>query len=167
MNVFDIAAEYRNLESLIDSEAEVPEEELLQRWLSVESDLNAKVENIGFAIRNREAILAGKHEAIIAMESSAQAVEKEIDRLKKLAIGLMTATGLKKAGGNTLTLSVVPNAPTVEIENEAEIPFGYLRVIEPIPAWYAPDKKALAEDLKAGVIVAGARLKKSVRLNIK
>lgn len=168
MNVFELAREYRQLEAMVDADRDdVPEDELLAHWLKTEGDLNQKMENIGFAIRNREAILAGKQDAIKAMEDSAISIEKEIDRLKKLAIDLLTATGHKKAGGQALMLSVVPNQPKVVIEDEAALPAEYLREIPPIPASTAPDKKKIADDMKAGVIVAGAKLVPSVRLSIK
>jgi hypothetical protein len=168
MNVFELAGQYRQLEALVDADRDdVPEDELLAHWLKTEGDLNQKMENIGFAIRNREAILAGKQDAIKAMENSAISIEKEIERLKKLAVDLLTATGHKKAGGQALTLSVVPNQPKVVIEDEKALPPEYLREIPPVPASTAPDKKKIADDMKAGVIVTGAKLVPSVRLAIK
>lgn len=168
MNVFELASQYRQLEALVDADRDdVPEDALLAHWLQTEGDLNHKIENIGFAIRNREAILAGKQEAIKAMEASAITIEKEIERLAKLAVDLLTATGHKKAGGQALTLSVVPNQPKVVIEDENAIPAEYLREIPAVAASTAPDKKKLADDMKAGVIVAGAKLVPSVRLAIK
>lgn len=168
MNVFELASQYRQLEALVNAEyAELGEDALLQHWLAAEGELNHKIENLGFAIRNREAILAGKQEAIKAMEASAMSVEKEIARLKQLALDLLTATHQKKAGGSALTLSIVPNTPKVVIEDEAALPPEYFRDIPPVPASKAPDKKKLAEDMKAGVIINGARLIPSVRLAIK
>ncbi len=173
MNVFDLASQYRQLEAMAQQEYQeggdfAPTDEyILSQWMAVEGDLNTKMENIGFAIRNREAILAGKQEAIKAMEGSAISVEKEIDRLKTLAINLMTATGHKKAGGSNLMLSVVGTAGRVEIADANALPAEYLREIPAVPASTAPDKKKLADDLKAGVIVDGARLVPGVRLAIK
>lgn len=168
MNVFELASQYRQLEALVDAgRDDIPQEDLLAYWERTEGDLNHKIENIGFAIKNREAILAGKQEAIKAMEATAISVEKEIERLKRLAIDLLTATGHKKAGGSALTLSVVANQPKVEIENADSLPPEYLREIPAVPASIAPDKKKLADDMKAGVIVQGAKLVPSVRLAIK
>lgn len=166
MNVFELAGQYRQLESLVDAES-VDEAQLIEAWLSVEGDLNTKMENLGFAIKNREAILAGKQEAIKAMEATAVSVEKEIERLKKLAIDLMTATNHKKAGGSHLTLSVVPTPGKVEVDPAAVLQPEYLREIPPVPASTAPDKKKIGDDLKAGVIIEGARLVPGVRLAIR
>lgn len=173
MNVFDLAAQYRDIEHFVAEEHQqggdfAPTDDyILQQWMAVEGDLNAKLENVGFAIRNREAILVGKQEAIKAMEQSAQFVEREIERLKTLAINIMTATGHKKAGGAALTLSLVPNAPKVEIIAEASLHTTYLREVPAVPASWAPDKKKIAEHIKEGVIVEGARLVQSQRLAIK
>jgi hypothetical protein len=168
MNVFELASQFKQLEALVDSDLpNIDQDELLQHWLAVEGDLNQKIENIGFAIKNRENALKGKQDAIKAMEGSAISLEKEIDRLKSLAIDLLTVKGQKKAGGHALTLSIVPNQPAVKIENEAALPPEYFREIPPVPASRAPDKKKLADDLKAGVIVSGAKLVPSVRLAIK
>jgi hypothetical protein len=168
MNVFELASQYRHLEALVDQERDdIDEAALVQAWLETEGDLNAKMENLGFAIRNREAILAGKQDAIKAMEATAISVEKEIERLKTLAINLLTATNHKQAGGNALKLSVVPTPPKVEIEDAAKLPAEYLREIPAVAASTAPDKKKLADDMKQGVIVAGAKLVPGVRLAIK
>ncbi len=168
MNVFELAAQYRSLEAYVDADQScINDDEILQSWVSVEGDLNHKIENIGFAIRNREAILIGKQEAIKAMESSAQSVEKEIERLKTLAINLMNFTQQKKAGGAYLTLSLVNNAPKVIIDDERILPLEYLREIPPVEASFAPDKKKIAADIKEGVVINGAHLEPSVRLSIK
>jgi hypothetical protein len=168
MNVFELAAQYRQLAAMVDADLdEITDDALLEYWLKVGGDLNTKMENIGFAIRNCEAVLHGKRQAIMAMEETAAAKEKEINRLKALAINLLKATGQKNAGGDNLKLSIVPNPQSVEIQNEKAIPPEYLRVVDPVPAWYAPDKKQIAADMKLGVIVPGATLVQSVRLAIK
>lgn len=166
MNVFELAGQYRQLEALVDADG-VDEAQLIEAWLSVEGDLNHKLENIGFAIKNREAILAGKQEAIKAMEASAISLEKEIDRLKCLALQILQATGHKSAGGQYLKLSAVQTPGKVEIAEGATLPAEYLREIPPVPASTAPDKKKIADDLKAGVILEGVRLVSGVRLAIK
>ncbi len=168
MNVFELATQFKQLEALVDSDLpNIDQDELLNYWLAVEGDLNQKIENIGFAIRNRQSALAGKQQAIKDMEATAISLEKEIERLKSLAIALLTVKGQKKAGGHALTLSIVPNQPAVKIESEDALPPEYFREIPAVPASRAPDKKKLADDLKAGVIVSGARLVPSVRLAIK
>jgi hypothetical protein len=168
MNVFELASQFRQLEALVEGDLDpTAEDALLHYWQNVEGDLNTKMENLGFAIRNREAILAGKQQAIKDMQDGAASVEKEIDRLKKLAIALLTATNQKKAGGKALTLSVVANKDAVVVDEGATLPPEYMRMPEPKPPVPAPDKTKLYEDMKAGVIVQGARLVPSVRLAIK
>jgi phosphoserine aminotransferase len=168
MNVFELASQFKQLEALVDSDLpNIDQDELLQHWLAVEGDLNQKIENIGFAIRNRQSALAGKQKAIKDMESSAVSLENEIERLERLAIGLLTFKGQKKAGGHALTLSIVRNQPSVAIEKLEALPPEYFREVPAVPASRAPDKKKLADDLKAGVIVSGAKLIPSVRLAIK
>lgn len=167
MNVFELASQFNELERLVDAELDVPEDDLLNAWLSVEGDLNDKLQNLGFAIKNREAVLAGKQEAIKSLEASAVSLEKEIERLKGLALSLLQATGHKKAGGQYLTLSVVANPPKVEIEDQDKLPAEYLREIPPVPASTAPDKKKILDDAKQGVIVPGVKVVKSERLAIR
>jgi hypothetical protein len=167
LNVFEMAAEYRQLEALVDTEANYPEAELLGAWLAVEGDLNHKLENLGFAIRNREAILVGKQDAIKSMEASAVSLEKEIERLKKVALDLLHATNQKKAGGQFLTLSLVANPIKVDVEDASILPPEYLREIPAVAASTAPDKKKIADEIKAGVIVPGVKVVTSDRLAIR
>jgi hypothetical protein len=166
MNVFELAAEYRMMESLLDS-AEVDQDALLDSWMSVEGEINQKIENIGFMIRNREALLLAKKQAIEAMQDSMKPIERDIDRLRALGITLLNAVGKKKAGGASLMLSVVPTTAAVQIAPDAAIPDEYMRLPVVAPPVPVPDKEKLARDLKAGVVIEGVSLRTGTRLAIK
>lgn len=111
------------------------------------------------------------------LSMSAEAIETEIERLHLLKAerksraqrlqdavkGYMEMVGASEIVTDLYTVKVRRNPPKVEITDELVIHKEYKReVIE-----YKVDKKAIAEALKAGVVVDGARLIQTNRLEVK
>lgn len=111
------------------------------------------------------------------LSMSVEAIETEIERLQLLkaerksrALRLQDAVkkymemvGTSEIVTDLYTVKVRRNPPKVEITDELIIHKEYKReVIE-----YKLDKKAIAEALKAGVVVDGARLIQTNRLEVK
>jgi hypothetical protein len=170
LNVFALAQEFQKIEQFLADCAEngtEPDAQLQIYFDAIEGDFDRKVENIGFLIKNREAVKVGKVAAITSMEKSCEQIDKDVDRLKKMLAALLVATGKKKVPGAYFDISWQNNAPSCDVIDEAEIPAPYWREIPPVPASKAVDKKAILADLKEGVVIPGAKLKQSIRLNIK
>lgn len=111
------------------------------------------------------------------LSMSAEAIETEIERLQLLKAerksraqrlhdavkGYMEMVGASEIVTDLYTVKVRRNPPKVEITDELVIHKEYKReVVE-----YKVDKKAIAEALKAGVVVDGARLIQTNRLEVK
>ena len=111
------------------------------------------------------------------LSMSVEAIETEIERLQMLkqerksraqrlqdaVKGYMEMVGTSEIVTDLYTVKVRRNPPKVEITDELVIHKEYKReVIE-----YKVDKKAIAEALKAGVVVDGARLVQTNRLEVK
>lgn len=107
------------------------------------------------------------------------AIEAEIARLQALkeyrervAQGLrdyikksMECVGISKIECPLFTITIAKNPASVEVYEEALVPQEFW--ITPPPPAPRLDKKTIAEALKAGIDVAGAKLKHTTRLTVK
>jgi hypothetical protein len=114
-----------------------------------------------------------------SLEMSVPAIDKELIRLESLkarqilkAQGLrhylltnMQATGITKIEAPLFKISLQNNPPSIDVYELGLIPSEYMRQPDTPPP--APDKKAIAAALKAGIEVQGAKLVQSQRLVIK
>lgn len=129
-------------------------------------DIATKVQNIEHVARGAEA-----HNA---------AIDAEIARLQalkahrvKVAQGLrdyikqnMLTLGIERIECPLFQISIRNNPPAVDIYDPLSLPAEYMVTPEPKPPVAAPDKKAIAKAIKAGVEVPGARLIQSARLSV-
>lgn len=129
-------------------------------------DIATKVQNIEHVARGAEA-----HNA---------AIDAEIARLQalkahrvKVAQGLrdyikqnMLTLGIERIECQLFQISIRNNPPAVDIYDPLSLPAEYMVTPEPKPPVAAPDKKAIAKAIKAGVEVPGARLIQSARLSV-
>lgn len=103
--------------------------------------------------------LDGKEEAIdkeIARLQSRKKVTQNLQtRLKEYVKASMIMADVTKLDLSTATLSIQNNPPSAEIIDEVIIPARYLTVV---PEQLVVNKKAVLDDLKAGVTIPGARL---------
>lgn len=82
------------------------------------------------------------------------------ERLENYVLAVLTASNLDKIDGHTSTLARRKNPPKVVIDDEAVIPWDFMRCPEPEPEPEAvPDKAAIAKALKVDPeSVPGARM---------
>ena len=143
----------------------LPDEVLADTLEGLAGDLEVKAVNVAAFARNLEA----SAEAIKAAESEMAARRKAIEnRAKLLRTYLqeqMTRTGISKIECPYFKLAIRDNPPAVVIDAEGQIPQEFMRQPETPPP--SPDKKAIAEALKAGKEVTGAHLERGQRLEIK
>lgn len=167
LTLFQIAAEYRAVtDILMDTGAD---EQTMKDTLEGEVwPLELKAQNYGFVIRNLQATAASIKDAEEQMAARRKAIEKRAaDLLERLKTGLEIA-GVTKLDCPHFALTIKKNPPKVEIFEEALIPMAYMRTPEPPPPPAAlPDKKAIADAIKAGTEIPGALLCQGTRLEIK
>lgn len=140
--------------------------ETIQDTLEGEStDLEAKIEDYGFVIRNLEAF----GDAIKAEENHLaerrKAHEKKVAKVKEWLLTNMVACGITKKDFPAFTISVKTNPPKVVVDDEKAIPSNFLVVPAPLPP--SPDKKAIAAAIKSGEVVEGCHIEQSSRIEIK
>jgi hypothetical protein len=141
------------------------DEQTIQDTLEGEStELQAKIENYSFVIRNMEAFTEAMKAEETRMAERRKAQEAKIARIKHWLLTNMQACDITKIECPAFTIALRNNPPKVVVDDEKAIPAGYFKIPDPLPPQL--DKKALAADLKAGN-VDGAHLEHGVRLEIK
>lgn len=164
LTLFEIAQEYRNItDVLMDSGVD---EQTLADTLEGEAwPLELKAQNYAFVVRNLEATAAAIKEAEASMKKRRELLEKRAAYLKERLKTGMEIAGVSKIECPHFALSIKNNPAGVDVFEERLIPAEFMRQPEPPPP--APDKKAIAEALKAGKEVPGAMLTRGTRLEIK
>lgn len=166
MHVFELTGQYLALDRLVDA-GELSITDATARLAELDGAFEQKVEQIAYAIKNREAAQAGMEAAANALAIRMERCANEIDNLKRLLIHLLNVRDTKKVKCPYFNVTVTTNAPAVVIEDESAIPPEYWRVVPPVPASTVLDKNKVKEDAKEGVIVPGVKLVATQRVSIK
>lgn len=163
-NLYVLANEYRAVaEKLADMDLD--EQTLADTLESMAGELEVKATNTAFVIRNLEASAAAIKEAEAQMAARRKALENRAARVKDHLLASMMVAGVQKVESPYFKLAVRENPPAVEIYEPGLIPAEFMTQPEPPPP--APDKKAIAGALKAGIDVHGCKLTRGVRLEIR
>lgn len=162
--LYVLAGEYQRA-ALYLEELDLPPDAITDTLESLAGDLETKATNVAFMARNIEALAAQIKDAEKQMAERRKALESRAERLRDYMLSCMLVAGVKKIEGPMLKISVRDNPGAVEIFDSSQIPDEFMRQPEPPPP--VPDKKAIAEAIKAGAEVAGARMTKGHRLEIR
>lgn len=127
--------------------------------------LEVKATNVACFVRNLESAAEQIKKAEVAMNLRRKAIENRAERVKAYLKAQMERTGVLKIDSAYLSIAIKKNPPAVCIDAESQIPAEFMRVVPP-PA-PVPDKKALAEAIKAGKEVPGAHMESGTRLDIR
>jgi hypothetical protein len=127
--------------------------------------VEVKATNVAMFVRNLESAADQIKQAETAMMQRRKAIENRAERVKAYLKAQMERTGITKVDSAYLSIAIKNNPPAVCIDAESQIPAQFMRT--PPPPAQVPDKKAIAEAIKAGQEVAGAHLERGTRLDIK
>lgn len=162
MNIFQITAEYRQLEeALIENGGEVTPE--LEQALQINQDqLQEKGINYGYLIKSLKYqldIVKAEKERI---EDIKKRIEKTIDRLESTLIGSMELRGIIELKSPTLTINF-RKSESVEITDFDALPKEYITV----KTTEMPNKTEIKQAIKEGKVITGAELRINNNLQIK
>ena len=161
--LYELAAQYRSAADQL-SDLDLPPEVVADTLESLSGELEEKAQSVAMLIRNLEVTA----EAIKAFEASQaerrKAIERRAESLKDYIRRNMEACGITKIEGTGITLSFRKSSAVV-IDEPALIPPEFMRQPEPPPP--APDKKLIADAIKAGKEIAGAHVEHRQSLQIK
>lgn len=98
-------------------------------------------------------------------------MESNVDRLSRYALVCLQRSGRDKLTGERHTIAVRKNPPSVHVFDEAALmdcEQGYaLGLLRHVPEQWTPDRKRIADVLKAGQEIPGCELVSSYRVEVK
>jgi hypothetical protein len=161
ISLYERAAEMdAALEQLEVAESEEEREQALAIMQTAAGELLAKVDRFtGYlaALENVESFAATE---IKRLQQRQKMAANRRERLERYAIDIMQSRGWESMEGETSTLKIKKNPPSVHIVDGVEIPAEFQRITQTI----TPDKVGLKVALKSGREIPGITLESSVSL---
>jgi hypothetical protein len=164
ISLYQLTNEYQLIQMKL-LESDFDEQTIADTLEGASGDIEAKSINVAMFIRNLETSAEAIKQAEKEMADRRKAIEKKADSIKQYLKDNMQRCGITKIESPYFALTIKKNPPSVVIDDVGAIA-GELYVYPDAPAPY-PDKKAIAELLKAGKEVNGAHLEQAERLDIK
>lgn len=168
MNIYDITGNFLKLQQMLES-GEIDEETFKDTLESIDMDLEEKAENYAKIIKNLTKDTEGIKAEETRLKEKRQAIESNIDRLKKDLESAMIITGKTKFKTDLFSFGIQKNTPSVQIENEADFIQWAAIKREDLLKYKDPEinKKAIIEELKQGKEIIGAKIAQSESLRIR
>jgi len=158
-----LAGDYRAAaEKLAD--LDLDEQTITDTLESLSGELEVKAQSVAHMVRAFEADAAACKEWAKTATERAKAIEHRAESLRDYLRRCMEACGIEKIDGPGIALSFRKSSAVV-INEPGLLPYEFTRQPPLPPA--EPDKKAIAEALKAGKEVPGAHLEHRRNLQIK
>ncbi len=164
ISLYQLTNEYQLIQMKL-LESDFDEQTIADTLEGASGDIEAKSINVAMFIRNLETSAEAIKQAEKEMADRRKAIEKKADSIKQYLKDNMQRCGITKIESPYFALTIKKNPPSVVIDDVGAIA-GELYVYPDAPSPY-PDKKAIAELLKAGKEVNGAHLEQADRLDIK
>ena len=162
--LYEIAAEYRESMARLN-ELDLDEQTVADTLESISGDLTTKCTNVGYVIRNLESLAEQIKQAEQQMAARRKSIEARAESVRAYLLRNMQACEISKIESPYFAISLRKNPPKVVIDDPEAVPIEFWRQ-PPMPAPEL-DKKAIAEQLKAGAVVAGTHLEQGVSVSIK
>ena len=162
--LYTLAEEYRAAaEALVD--LDMPPEVVSDTLEGLSGQLQHKAANVAMVVRNLEATAEAIEAAEKTMRERRNAINARATWLRAYLLDNMQRTGIQRIDSPWFAMVVRDNPAAVVVDDAAVIPAEFMRQPAPPPA--EPDRRAIADAIKAGREVPGAHLEKSQRMQIK
>lgn len=162
-SLYQIQEDYLELASLLEESGGELTDDLEERLVINQEELNQKAENYALLIRQIEGkvsvIKAEMDRLKVLMTSKQNTATRLKDNIKKA----MDMYDVKSIEGNLVKLTLRNNAESVVISDDAKIPKKF--IVKTVSE--SPDKKAIKEYLKGGKVIAGVTLVSTQSVMIK
>jgi hypothetical protein len=158
-----LAQEYRAAAAKL-ADLEMDEQTVADTLESLAGDVEVKAQAVGHMVRSIEADAAAIKQWAQDAHERAKTAQARADRLREYLSANLQACGIQKVEGPGIALSF-RKSTAVCIDEPGLVPESFMRQPEPPPP--APDKRLIADALKAGFDVPGAHLETKQSLQIK
>lgn len=163
--LYQLSAEFIEASRAL-AEMDIDPQTLADTLEGLQGTLELKATNVACFARNLEATAAAIKDAETQMATRRKAIENRAQHLRDYIRVNMERTGISKIESPMFAISLRKSPASVEIFNADLLPADYMRQPEAPPP--APDKKLIAQAIKDGYEVPGAKLSDTVyRLEIK
>lgn len=132
-NLYELTGKYLQIQAVLEE----GDEDYPIEALTIGEDLNAKIENYGFIIKNFEADEEALTNEIKRLTERKKTVRNAIDRLKKAVFESMKATNRPKVKTEHFTFTVAKAGGRKPLTITGNVPEAYCKVI------LEPDKEAI------------------------
>lgn len=164
LTLYDISNDYREAVEKL-SDMDLPPEVVKDTLEGLTGDLTTKATNVAMFVQNLESLAAQIKTAEAQMAHRRKVLENRAESIRAYIKACMESAGISKIECPYFKMSIKKNPPSVEIYDEESIPEELM--VQPEPPPKRPDRKAIAELLKSGTEVNGARMVQHDRLEIK
>lgn len=164
ITLYQLAAEHSDALARLE-DLDLPPEAVADTLESLGGELQAKAQSVVAFLRNLETTAEAIKQAEASMAARRKALENRASSLKAYVLDAMQHHGIQKIECPLFAVSIAKNPPAVEIEDERLIPDDYRTSPPPPPPQV--DKKLIAQAIKDGFDVPGARMRQGVRLAIR
>lgn len=133
------------------------------------AQFEGKGEAVTAYVLNLQATADATKAAADKLLARADRLQAKADRIKHYLAFNMRRTGITEIAAHDGTFAAklqIERDASVQVFDAKQIPAEYMRTPEPKPPVAAPDKKAIAAAIKAGIDVPGAKIVKNDRLVI-
>ena len=161
--LYVLAQDYRAAAATL-ADLDLDEQTIADTLESLSGDLETKAQSVAMMARLFDADAAAVKQWAKDATERAKAIEARADRLRTYLASNLEACGIEKVEGPGVSISFRKSSAVV-IDGEDLIPAEYMRQ-KPAPA-PEPDKKAIADAIKAGIEVPGAHIEQRRSLSIK
>lgn len=158
MNLFELTSNYQRV---LEVAEQLDSETLKDTLDSINEAIDVKVENTAYVIKTLEANVSVIDVEIKRLQSMKSAQSNNVKNLKLYIQQAMEQTGLDKVEGKLIKVAIQNNRPSVLVEREDSLK-EYM-IEQPMKL----DRRSLLEDLKQGVVVAGAELQQTRSIRIR
>lgn len=161
MKLYELTDAYKNIAELMDDET--MDTAVLETALQeIEAQIEVKAENSAIILKGLEGDIDMFKAEEKRLAERRKALENKRDWLKGYLKDEMEKIGMDKVKAGVFTVALQNNPPAVEITGE--VPAQFVTII---PEQYQPDKKRIAEYLKAGNEVEWAQLRQGKSLRVR
>lgn len=162
--LYELAADFRETADRL-ADMDLDEQTLRDTLESIAFPVEQKAVQVAAFVRNLEATAEQIKQAEKAMADRRKAIESRAAHVREYLLHNMRACGFTRVEHPQFVIAVKQNPESVVIEDARQIPMNYMRQPEPPPP--APDKSLIKQAIKDGYEIPGAKLTRTLRLDIK